>query len=219
VGQKVHPVGFRVGVNRDWSSRWYADKHSFGDCLVEDYNIRNHIKKSLGFAGISKIEIERAGDEVRVLLHTARPGIVIGRKGVEVERLGDQLTEMTGKKISINIHEVKRPELDAQLVAEAIAEQIEKRASYRRAIKKSMESTMQMGAKGIKVTCCGRLGGSEMTRRMKYVEGSLPLQTLDADINYGFIEARTSYGNIGVQVWINHGIKRMGGTATNAPNA
>ena len=219
MGQKVHPIGFRVGINRDWSSRWYADKHSFGDFLVEDYKIRRHIKDALGFAGISKIEIERAGDEVRILLHTARPGIVIGRKGVEVERLGDQLTEITGKKISINIHEVKRPELDAQLVAEAIAEQIEKRASYRRAIKKAMETTVQVGARGIKVMCCGRLGGSEMTRRMKYVEGSLPLQTLDADIDYGFVEAKTTYGHIGVQVWINHGVSRTEGSSVNAPNA
>ena len=204
MGQKVHPIGFRVGVNRDWSSRWWADKHSFGDYLVEDYKVREHIKKSLGYAGISKVEIERADDEIRLLLHTARPGIVIGR---------------TGKKISINIHEVKHPELNAQLVAEAIAEQIEKRASYRRAIKKAMETTMQSTAKGIKVTCCGRIGGSEMTRRIKYVDGSLPLQTLDADIDYGFIEAHTSYGNIGIQVWINHGVSRTEGSRSNAPDA
>lgn len=219
MGQKVHPIGFRVGVNRDWSSRWWADKHSFGDYLVEDYKVREHIKKSLGYAGISKVEIERADDEIRLLLHTARPGIVIGRKGVEVERLGDRLTQLTGKKISINIHEVKHPELNAQLVAEAIAEQIEKRASYRRAIKKAMETTMQSTAKGIKVTCCGRIGGSEMTRRIKYVDGSLPLQTLDADIDYGFIEAHTSYGNIGIQVWINHGVSRTEGSRSNAPDA
>jgi small subunit ribosomal protein S3 len=218
VGQKVHPVGFRVGVNREWSSRWYADKQNFGDFLVEDYNIRDRIKKNLSYAGISRVEIERAGDEVRVLLHTARPGIVIGRKGVEVERLGDDLARLTGKKVTINIHEVKRPELDAQLVAEAIAEQLEKRASYRRAVKKAMETTMQMGAKGIKVSIAGRVGGSEMTRRTKYVEGSLPLQTLDAEIDYGFTEAKTNYGHIGIQVWINRGLRREG-SESDAVNA
>jgi len=218
VGQKVNPIGFRVGVNKDWSSKWFADKQHFGDYVVEDYRIRAHVKKNLSFAGIAKVNIERAGDEVRVLLHTARPGIVIGRKGVEVERLSEDLGRITKKKVTINIHEIKRPEVEAQLVADAIAEQIEKRASYRRAVKKSADAALAAGAKGIKITVCGRLGGSEMTRRTKHVEGSLPLQTLDADIDYGFSEAHTTYGNIGVQVWINHGLKREGSSA-NAPNA
>ena len=174
--------------------------------MVEDDKIRRYICKNLRHAGISSIEIERAGDEVRLLLHTARPGVVIGRRGAEVDRLRGDLERLTdGKKFTINIREITRPEIDAQLVAESIAEQLEKRVSYRRAVKRAMEATLSAGALGVKITCCGRLGGSEMTRRQKEAVGALPLQTLDADIDYGFSEAHTTYGSIGVKVWINRG--------------
>jgi small subunit ribosomal protein S3 len=206
MGQKIHPYGFRSGVTRGWKSRWNAPKGEFGRLVVEDERIRRYIHENLRHAGISSIEIERAGDDVRLLLHTARPGVVIGRKGAEVDRLRADLEHLTGgKKFTINIREITRPEIEAQLVAEAIAEQLTKRVSYRRAVKKAVEATLAAGALGVKITCCGRLGGSEMARRQKEVIGSLPLQTLDADIDYGFAEAHTTYGSIGVKVWINRG--------------
>jgi small subunit ribosomal protein S3 len=206
MGQKIHPYGFRCGITRGWKSRWNAPKGEFGRLVVEDDKIRRYIRKSLHHAGIASIEIERAGSEVRLLLHTARPGVVIGRKGAEVDRLRTDLESLTaGKKFTINIREITRPEIEAQLVAEAIAEQLVKRVSYRRAVKKAVEATLAAGALGVKITCCGRLGGSEMSRRQKEVAGSLPLQTLTADIDYGLAEAHTTSGAIGVKVWIHRG--------------
>ena len=202
MGQKTHPYGFRVGITRPWLSRWYASKGTFGTLLVEDAKIREHIKERLHYAGIGRTEIERAGDEVRLLLHTARPGIVIGRKGVEIDRLRDELQAMTGKKIMVNIREIENPALDPQIVAEEIAEQLAKRASHRRVMRKALEATRAAGAKGVKIICSGRLGGSEFARKERYVDGALPLHTLQADIRYGFSEARTTYGRLGVKVWV-----------------
>jgi len=205
MGQKVIPTGFRLGIVEQWKSRWYADKGRFKEALLEDYKIRKHIKDNYKFAGIPKIEIERKGEELDVTVHTARPGLVIGRKGAEVDKLRGELEGMTGKRMNINITEVSKPELDAQLVAESIAEQLEKRASFRRTMKKSIEMGMQSGADGMKVICSGRLGGSEIARVETQSEGSIPLHTLRAHIDYGFAEARTTYGTIGVKVWINKG--------------
>lgn len=202
MGQKIHPYGFRVGITRPWLSRWYASKKDFGRFLVEDQKIRKFIKDKLQFAAIPCIEIERMGDEVKVLLNTARPGIVIGRKGAEVDKLKEAIEKLTGKTVIINIKEVTKPEINGQLVAESIAEQLAKRASFRRTMKKAIETVMQAGARGVKVICKGRLGGSEIARSERYVRGNLPLQTLTADISYGFAEARTTYGIIGVKVWI-----------------
>lgn len=210
MGQKIHPNGFRVGITRDWDSRWYARKDKFADLLVEDDKIRRFIKQEYYFASIPKVEIERKGDQIMILVHCARPGVLIGRKGVKVDRLKQQLEQMTGKDITLNIHEVTRPELSAQLVAENVAEQIERRASYRRALKRSMQQTMERGAKGIKIRIGGRLGGSEIARVQTQLEGSIPLTTLTADIDYGFAEARCSYGRIGVKVWIYKGSIRRG---------
>ena len=206
MGQKIHPVGFRVGITRPWLSRWFADKKTYGRNLVEDERLRRVVKKQLKSAGISKIEIERTGEEVRLLLFTSRPGIVIGRKGAEVDKLRDDLAKIAeGKQVTISINEVTNAEMNAQLVAEAIAEQLIKRASYRRAMKKAIDVAMQTGALGVKVICSGRLAGAEIARRERYVVGSLPLHTLDVNIDYGFAEAKTTYGLIGVKVWINHG--------------
>ncbi len=202
MGQKVHPYGFRVGITRPWISRWYANKRDFGKFLVEDQKIRKYIKASLQFAGIPCIEIERMGDEIKILLNTARPGIVIGRTGAEVDKLKEAVEQMTGKTVTIEIREVSKPELNGQLVAESIAEQLAKRASFRRTMKKALENVVQAGAKGVKVICKGRLAGRDIARAERYVHGSLPLQTLTADISYGFAEAHTSYGVIGVKVWI-----------------
>jgi len=215
MGQKVRPTGFRVGVMEDWSSRWYATKAETPNLVVEDEMIRRFIKKQYKFAGIPKIEIERTRDEVKVILHTARPGIIIGRKGQEVDLLRDRLQEITGRRININIQEVNRPELEAQLVAENVAEQLEKRASFRRAMKRALEATMAAGALGVKIEIAGRLGGAEMARREKDLLGQVPLQTLRIRIDYGFTEARTTYGRIGVKVWVNRGVydhlKKEGG--------
>jgi len=205
MGQKVNPVGFRTGVMEDWNSRWYASKHEFSSLLVEDQKIRKHIKSKYSFAGIPKIEIERTRDEVKVILHTARPGVIIGRKGQEVEKLQEELQGLTQRRINIKIEEVNKPELNAQLVAEDIAEQLEKRASFRRAMKKSLDQTMEAGAKGVKVQLSGRLAGSEMSRQEKAIAGSIPLQSLRSKISYGFTEAKTAQGHIGVKVWINQG--------------
>jgi len=205
MGQKINPHGFRVGVIKDWDSKWYADKDDFSDLLVEDYKIREFVKEELFTAGISKIEIERAANKVKLNIFTAKPGMVIGRGGSGVEKLRNDLEKLTGKAVVINVEEVKRPEMDAQLVAENIASQLERRISFRRAMKQSIQRTMRSGAKGIKTTLSGRLGGADMARTEGYAEGSIPLQTLRADIDYGFAEADTTYGKIGVKVWLYKG--------------
>ena len=205
MGQKVNPIGFRTGIMEDWKSRWYASKREFASLILEDHKIRKHIKSKYNFAGIPKIEIERTRDEVKVILFTARPGIIIGRKGQEVEKLQEELQTLTQRRINIKIEEINRPELNGQLVAEDIAEQLEKRASFRRAMKRTLDQTMEAGAKGIKVQLSGRLAGSEMSRQEKALAGSIPLQTLRSKISYGFTEAKTAQGHIGVKVWINQG--------------
>jgi small subunit ribosomal protein S3 len=204
VGQKVNPVGLRIGIIKDWKSKWYADK-DYVDLLHEDLAIRNYVKDKLYHAGVSSIEIERAANRVRITIQTAKPGIVIGRKGSGVEIIRNELEKMTGKQVHINIEEIKVPELDAQLVAENIASQLERRIAFRRAMKQAITRTMRMGAKGIKIACSGRLAGAEMARREGYHEGTVPLQTLRADVDYGFAEAKTTYGLIGVKVWIYKG--------------
>jgi small subunit ribosomal protein S3 len=206
VGQKVNPVGFRIGVIRDWESKWYAADKDFGTLLMEDVKIREFLKKKLKDAAVSKIEIERAANRVNVTIHTAKPGIVIGKGGAEVEVLREQLTKISnGKKVHINISEIKNPELDAILVAESIAQQLERRVSFRRAMKQAMQRTQRAGAKGIKTAVSGRLGGAEIARQEGYSEGTVPLHTLRADIDYGTAEAHTTYGRIGVKVWIYRG--------------
>lgn len=205
MGQKVNPHGLRVGVIKDWDSRWYANKADFGDTLVEDYNVRNYIKKSLYAAGVPRIEIERFADKVRIHIHCAKPGIVIGRQGAEIEKLRVQLEKMMNKQVFVNIIEVKQPDMDSQLVAEKIALDLENRVSFRRAMKQSIGRTMRLGAKGIKVKVSGRLAGAEIARSESYHEGTIPLQTIRADIDYGFAEADTTYGKLGVKVWIYKG--------------
>ena len=205
MGQKVHPHGIRVGVIKDWDSRWFAKKRDFGDTLVEDYNLRKTLKKQLAAAGVPKIEIERDASKVRVHIHCAKPGMVIGKGGSEIEKLRFQCEAMLKKPVVINIVEVKTPDLNAQLVSENIAQQLEKRISFRRAMKQSIGRAMRMGAKGIKVQVSGRLGGAEIARSETYHDGTIPLQTLRADIDYGFAEAATTYGRIGVKVWIYRG--------------
>ena len=205
MGQKVNPHGLRVGVIKDWESRWFADDENFSDNLVEDYKIREFLKKKLYHAGISKIEIERTAERVKVLVYTAKPGVVIGKGGAEIEKLKGQLAKFSTKKILVDIKEVKRPDSDAQLVAENIAQQLENRISFRRAMKYCMGRAMKAGAKGIKTSCSGRLGGADMARTEFYSEGNIPLQTLRADIDYGFAEANTTYGKIGVKTWVYHG--------------
>ncbi len=201
MGQKTNPIGLRLGINRLWDSKWFATKN-YAHWLEEDITIRRYIKKRLARAGVSKIEIERRGDKVRIHIHTARPGMVIGRKGAEVDFLSEELAHLTGKHVQIDIKEVKRPELDAQLVAEHIAGQIEQRVSYRRAMKKAIASAMRMGAQGIKIKCSGRLGGAEMSRSEGYMDGRVPLHTLRANIDYARATAFTTYGTVGVKVWI-----------------
>ena len=205
MGQKVNPHGLRVGVIKDWDSRWFADKKTFGATLVEDYNLRKTLKAQLYTAGISKIEIERDGKKVRLHIHCAKPGMIIGKGGAEIEKLRLQCEKMLNKPVAINIVEIKSPDLDAQLVAESIAQQLEKRISFRRAMKQAIGRAMKFGAKGIKTQCSGRLGGAEIARGEQYHEGTIPLQTLRADIDYGFAEANTTYGKIGVKVWIYKG--------------
>ena len=204
MGQKVNPHGLRVGVIKEWDSKWYAEDN-FADNLVEDYNIRKFLKKRLYSAGISRIEMERTTDRLKIIIHTAKPGIVIGKGGAEIENLKKDVQKLTDKKLSIDIKEVKRPDKDAQLVAENIAQQLENRISFRRAMKSCMGRTMKAGAKGIKTSCSGRLGGADMARTEFYSDGTIPLQTLRADINYGFAEANTTYGKVGVKVWIYEG--------------
>jgi small subunit ribosomal protein S3 len=205
MGQKINPTGFRVGVMEDWRSRWYASKHEFSDLLVEDFKIRKFIKKKYGYAGIPRIEIERTRDAVTVILHAARPGVIIGRKGAEVEKLQEELQNLTGRRIEIKIVEVGRPEIDAQLISEDIAEQLQKRSSFRRTMKRALEQTMDGGARGVKIQLSGRLGGAEMSRTEAAAQGSVPLSTLRARIDYGFAEAKTAQGHIGVKVWVNQG--------------
>ena len=202
MGQKVNPHGLRVGVIKDWDSRWFANKSDFGDTLVEDYNVRKFIKKNLYAAGVPKIEIERFADKVRIHIHCAKPGVVIGRGGAEIEKLRAQLEKMLNKQVYVNIVEVKQPDMDAQLVAEKIALDLENRISFRRAMKQSIGRTMRLGAKGIKTKVSG---GAEIARSESYHEGTIPLQTIRADIDYGFAEAHTTYGRIGVKVWIYKG--------------
>ena len=205
MGQKVNPNGFRVGVIRDWNTRWYASKKDFADYLLEDKAIRDFLKKTYFEAGISKISIERAANKVNVSIHTARPGMLIGKGGAGIENIKAQVTKIANRPVGVNIMEVRNPDASAQLVAENVAAQLEKRISYRRAMKQSMARAMKAGAKGIKIKCSGRLGGAEIARDDKYRDGSIPLQTMRADIDYGFAEAATTYGRIGVKVWIYKG--------------
>ncbi|MDK2809706.1 MAG: small subunit ribosomal protein [Petroclostridium sp.] len=205
MGQKVNPHGLRVGIIKDWDSKWYANDNVFANNLVEDFKVRKFIKKTLFAAGVSKIEIERAANRVKVNIHAAKPGIIIGRGGAEIDKLKQQLENMIGKSVSVNIIEIKVPELDAQLVAENIAAQLERRISFRKAMKQVMARAMKLGAKGIKTSVAGRLGGAEIARTEHYHEGTIPLQTLRADIDYGFWEADTTYGKLGVKVWIYKG--------------
>ena len=205
MGQKVNPHGLRVGVIKDWDSRWYARNDKVGDLVVEDYNIRKDLKKRLYSAGIAKIEIERSNARVKINLHCSRPGVVIGKGGQEIEKLRLQLEQKIGKSVALNIIEIRNPDLNAQLVAENIAAQLERRISFRRAMKQAMQRATRLGAKGIKCSCGGRLGGAEIARSESYHEGTIPLQTLRADIEYGFAEANTTYGKIGCKVWIYKG--------------
>ncbi len=202
MGQKANPIGLRMPLTRDWRSKWYADKKDFGKLLNEDRSIRDLLKKRLESASVPKIQIERAATRCRITIFTARPGVVIGRKGSEIDKLKEELSKMTGKEIYVDIQEVKSPEIDAQLVAENVALQLERRVSFRRAMKKAVQTAMDFGASGIKIRCAGRLGGAELARVEKYHEGSVPLHTLRANIDYGFAEAKTVYGKLGVKCWI-----------------
>ena len=205
MGQKVNPHGLRVGVIKDWDSRWYAREEQVGDLIVEDYNIRKYLKNKLYAAGVAKIEIERSNGKVKININCSRPGVVIGKAGADIEVLRKDMEKRLGKSVNLNIVEVRSPDLNAQLVAENIAQQLEKRISFRRAMKKAMQQATRLGAKGIKVMCAGRLGGAEIARSETYHEGTIPLQTIRADIEYGFAEAATTYGRIGVKVWIYKG--------------
>ena len=205
MGQKVNPHGLRVGVIKDWDSRWFESDENFGDTLVSDYEIRKYLKEKLQGAGVPKFEIERDRARVRVFIHCAKPGMVIGRGGAEIEKLKVDLEKMVGRPVIVNVVEIKNPDLNAQLVAESIAAQLEKRTSFRRAMKQAIGRTMRLGAKGVKISCGGRLGGAEIARTEHYHEGTIPLQTLRADIEYGFWEANTTYGKIGIKVWIYRG--------------
>lgn len=206
MGQKINPTGLRIGVIKNWESRWYADKSNFGDTLVEDYELREYLLKTLAPAGVPKVEIERDAKRVYINIHCAKPGMVIGRGGAEIEKLKEICKKMVGgKDVSLNIIEIKSPDLNAQLVAENIASQLERRISFRRAMKQCIGRTMKLGARGIKIQCSGRLGGAEIARSETYHEGTIPLQTIRADIDYGFAEAKTTYGRIGVKVWLYKG--------------
>jgi small subunit ribosomal protein S3 len=207
MGHKVNPIGLRIGIVEDWRSRWYADKKTFGRYVVEDEKIRRYIKKTYQYAGIPRIDIERTREQVKVILYTARPGIVIGRKGAEIDRLKGELEDIVGREVQVKIGEVTDPELEAQLVAEGICEQLQKRSPFRRVLKKTGDTVMQAGARGVKIQIGGRLGGSEIARSERLVVGEIPLHTLRADISYGFSEARTTYGRIGVKVWIYRGMR------------
>ena len=202
MGQKINPTGLRIGVIKDWESRWYANKATFGDTLVEDYELREYLLETLAPAGVPKVEIERTAKRVRINIHVAKPGMVIGRGGAEIEKLKATLEKKLGKEVSLNIIEIKTPDVNSTLVAESIALQLEKRISYRRALKQAIGRAMKLGAKGIKIQVSGRIGGAEIARSETYKEGTIPLQTIRADIDYGFAEAKTTYGRIGVKTWI-----------------
>ena len=202
MGQKINPTGLRIGVIKDWESRWYANKATFGDTLVEDYELREYLLETLAPAGVPKVEIERTAKRVRINIHVAKPGMVIGRGGAEIEKLKATLEKKLGKEVSLNIIEIKTPDVNSTLVAESIALQLEKRISYRRALKQAIGRAMKLGAKGIKIQVSGRIGGAEIARSETYKEGTIPLQTIRADIDYGFAEAKTTYGRIGVKVWV-----------------
>ena len=221
MGQKTNPIGFRIAVNKDWRSKWFAGKKDFGKLLTEDRQIRDLLKKKLESASVPKILIERAATRCRITILTARPGVVIGRKGAEIDKLKEELSKMTGKEIYVDIQEIKTPELDAQLVAENIALQLERRVSFRRAMKKALQTTKDFGAEGIKLRCAGRLGGAELARVEQYHWGRVPLHTLRADIDYGFAEASTVYGKLGVKCWICKGEMKLdrpvAQTPSNAP--
>ncbi len=217
MGQKVHPTGFRLGIYKDWNSRWYSDKKGYSKFVHEDLKIRKLLKKRLYHAGISRIEIERTANNIKIIIHTARPGIVIGKRGAEVDVMKKQLSRLTGKNVDIDIIEVRKPDLDAQLVAENVALQLERRVSFRRAMKKAVTTSRRMGAKGIKIMCSGRLGGAEIARSEWYREGRVPLHTLRADIDYGLAEAKTTYGVIGVKVYIYKGDFVQTGQAEGRP--
>ena len=216
MGQKVHPVGFRTGITEPWKSRWYAAKKDFKYLLLEDVRVRKLPKTKYRAAAIPKVEIERTRDEVKVILHTARPGVIIGRKGQEVDRLQEELQELLGRRVNLKVEEVGRPEIQAQLIAEDIADQLVKRAAFRRTLKRAIDSTMDAGAKGVKIQLAGRLGGAEMSRCEKSIAGSMPLSTLRAKIDYGFCEAPTAQGNIGIQVWVNQGMYEETGDGADA---
>lgn len=218
MGQKVRPTGLRLGITENWRSQWYAGKKDFGSLLVEDQKIRNHVKKNYGFAGIPIVEIDRTREEARVTLHTARPGLIIGRKGAGIDKLKEELEKITGRQINIKIKEVDRPELDAQLIAEGIAEQLQKRVAFRRTIRRAADTARDVGAEGVKIQISGRLGGAEIARTESILQGKIPLHTLKANIDYGFHEAVTTYGTIGVKVWIYTGEKSTKETA-HAANA
>jgi small subunit ribosomal protein S3 len=202
MGQKTHPIGLRLAVNRDWRSRWYAPKKEFGPLLVEDYRIRDFLRRRLQGAAVPRVQIERAASRCRITIHTARPGVVIGRKGAEIDKLKEDLSKLTGKDVYVDIIEIKRPELDAYLVAENVAMQLERRIAFRRAMKRAVQLTMDAGAEGVRIRCSGRLGGAELARTENYHQGRVPLHTLRANIDYGFAEARTLYGVLGVKCWI-----------------
>jgi small subunit ribosomal protein S3 len=202
MGQKTNPIGLRLAVNKDWRSKWYADKRNFGGLLFEDFQIRKILKSKLESASVPKIQIERAATRCRVTIYTARPGVVIGRKGAEIDKLKEEISLLTGKEVYVDIHEIKSPEIDAQLVADNVCLQLERRISFRRAMKKALQTAMDFGADGIKIRCSGRLGGSEIARVESYLEGSVPLHTLRANIDYGFSEAKTMQGLLGVKCWV-----------------
>jgi len=216
MGQKVNPVGFRTGITEPWKSRWYAAKKDFRDLLMEDFKVRKFLKTKYRAAAIPKVEIERTRDEVKVILHSARPGVIIGRKGQEVDRLQGELQELLGRRVNLKVEEVSRPEIQAQLIAEDIADQLTKRAAFRRTLKRAIDTTMDAGAKGVKIQLSGRLGGAEMSRCEKAIAGSMPLSTLRAKIDYGFCEAPTAQGNIGIQVWVNQGMYEESGDGADA---
>jgi len=216
MGQKVNPVGFRTGITEPWKSRWYAAKKDFRELLLEDFKVRRYLKTKHRAAAIPKVEIERTRDEVKVIVHSARPGVILGRKGQEVDRLQEELQELLGRKVNLKVEEVGRPEIQAQLIAEDIADQLTKRAAFRRTLKRAIDTTMDAGAKGVKIQLAGRLGGAEMSRCEKAIAGSMPLSTLRAKIDYGFCEAPTAQGHIGVQVWVNQGTYEESGDGADA---
>ena len=216
MGQKVHPVGFRTGITEPWKSRWYASKKDFRELLLEDFKVRRYLKTKHRGAAIPKVEIERTRDEVKVIVHSGRPGVILGRKGQEADRLQEELQELLGRRVNLKVEEVSRPEIYAQLIAEDIGDQLAKRAAFRRTLKRALDTTMDAGAKGVKIQLSGRLGGAEMSRCEKAIAGSMPLSTLRAKIDYGFYEAPTAQGNIGVQVWVNQGMYEETGDGADA---